>query len=276
MILERRYNLFGYRATFRTNHARAEALLSGLYVGKADGNERGPLNLYELLHRPEAPVGEQWAIAVPGLAAHSKPTLGEAMFGIEASMAGDVARYDHGLFIVHGAVVYTPQGALLLSGFSGSGKTTLSLALAARGFALGGDDMALLDPSTGLIEPHPRCFHIDPPTDRLVEELGLHLPADALRDRFVTPWDLGVASLPPARVRAVFLLESERVAAPRIVPESQAEAASALLLQVGRGRFSDVEAVRHVAAMTGSARCFRVWSGELGASVDAVLAAAGS
>jgi hypothetical protein len=76
---------------------------------------------------------------------------------------------------------------------------------------------------------------------------------------------------PPARPRFVFLLEPERRQAPSIVPETQAQAASALLMQTGRGRFSDLEGVRAIARLTGAARCFRLWSGDLASTTGAVL-----
>jgi hypothetical protein len=271
MILERHFSLFGYRATFRTNYPRAAALLSGLYAGASDEEAGASGNLYELYHHPESGAGPRWTIAVPGLAAHSKPTFGECMYGIEASMTGDFGRHDHGFHTVHGAVVYSPQGALLLSGQSGAGKTTLSLALAARGLRVGGDDLALFDKATGLLRPYPRCFHIDAQSAGLLAGLGLQLPAEALRDQFVTPRDLGVTDPPAVRVRFIFLLEPERLPSPRLESETQAAAASALLLQTSRAGSTDREAVRLMAEFAGSARCFRLWSGELGATADAVL-----
>jgi hypothetical protein len=101
--------------------------------------------------------------------------------------------------------------------------------------------------------------------------LGLRLPPDALADQFVTPAHIGVAQLRLTRPRFVFLLEPERLAAPRLQPETQAQAASVLLMQTGRGRFSDLEGVRTMAALVGATRCYRCWSGELGATAEAVL-----
>jgi hypothetical protein len=271
MILEQRYSLFGYRFSFRTNVPRAAELFSRLYAGKADSRRDATANFYQLLHCPGAAADEQWRIEVPGLASHAKPTFGDCLYSIEASISGDLTRYDHGLHFVHGAVVYAGQGDILLTGNSGAGKTTLSLALAARGLQVGCDDIAVLNPLDGLLQPHVRCFHIDARSAELLAGLGLELPADALRDQFVTPFDLGMPEPPPARPRFVFLLEPERRQAPSIVPETQAQAASALLLQTGRGRFSDLESVRAIARLTGAARCFRLWSGDLAATTDAVL-----
>jgi hypothetical protein len=271
MIFEQRYSLFGYRFSFRTDVPRAAELFSRLYAGRADYRREATANLYQLFHCPGGAADEQWRIEVPGLAFHAKPTLGDCLYSIEASISGDVTRYDHGLHFVHCAVVYAEQGDILLTGDSGVGKTTLSLALAARGLRVGGDDLAVLNPVDGLLQPYVRCFHIDALSAELLAGLGLELPADALRDQFVTPFDLGVAELPPSRPRFVFLLEPERRQAPLIVPETQAQAASALLMQTGRGRFSDLEGLRAIARLAGAARCFRLWSGDLASTTGAVL-----
>ncbi len=161
MIREQRYNLFGYRFSFRTNYPRAAELFSELYIGRIDDSGLEPHNSYELLHDPDAEPGAQWIIAVPGPPPHTKPTFGDAISGVEAAITADMARHPVGLHLVHGGIVYSAHGDLLLSGYSEAGKTTLTLALAARGLRVGGDDMALLDPATGELLPHPRCFHID-------------------------------------------------------------------------------------------------------------------
>jgi hypothetical protein len=130
----------------------------------------------------------------------------------------------------------------------------------------------VLDPVSGMLLPHVRCFHIDQRSSELLAGVGLDLPADGLRDQFVIPADLGVPQPHPARLRFIFLLESERRQTPCIVPETQAQAVSVVLMQTGRGRFSDIEGVRAIARLTGAARCFRLWSGELRETASAILA----
>lgn len=272
MIIERRFILFGYRVLFRTNVLRAAELLSALYVGRDDPSFADPAGVYELWHSERTP---KWTIDVPGPGLHEKPSFGEAISAVEAAITADLTRYPHRLHVVHGGVVYGPAGDLLLSGDSGAGKTTLSLGLATRGFRVGGDDMSVYDPAGDTYVPHPRCFHIDARSAELLAGIGLALPAEGMRDQFVTPGDLGLASPPAARVRYVFLLEPERLAAPRIEPETQAQAAARLLMQTGRGQFTGMDGVRAIARLTGGARCFRLWSGELGATVEAVAQLSG-
>jgi hypothetical protein len=267
MIRERRFTLLGYRFRFRTNAARAEALLSTLYEDDPSSAAGG--DLYELHEHAER--GAEWRVAVGASPPHAYATFGAAMNAIEASIADALARCDTGRHVIHAATVYAPQGDLLLTGESGAGKTTLSLALTARGLRVGGDDTATLDPVTNTVLPVPRCFHIDERSAALLAQAGVTLPADALEDEFVTPAHLGVVQPPPARIRFVFLLERERLATPRIVPDTQAHTIATLLMQTGRGHFTDRQALDALSRLTGDCRCFRLWSASLQTTTDEVV-----
>jgi hypothetical protein len=271
MRIEQHYNLFGYRFTFRTNYARAAELIANLYAGRTESRDTPNEKVYALMREVGERGEEQWILDLPGPPPHTKPSLGDCLAGLEASISINFSRQNQALHVVHGGVVYGPEGGILISGHSGAGKTTLSLALATRGLLVGGDDLAVLDSSSNLIEPIPRCFHIDEKSASLLAAIGLPLPADALRDQFVTPGHLGVAELPPAHIRFAFMLEPERRSVPELVPQTQAQMASALLKQTGRGFFSNIEGVHAMARLVGDCRCYRLWSGELEATVEAVM-----
>jgi hypothetical protein len=62
----------------------------------------------------------------------------------------------HRFLTLHAAVLERGGRALLLPAPSGSGKSTLCAALALSGWRLLSDELALIDPATGLIHPLPR------------------------------------------------------------------------------------------------------------------------
>jgi HprK-related kinase A len=62
----------------------------------------------------------------------------------------------HRYLTLHAAVLERHGRALVLPAPSGSGKSTLCAALALRGWRLLSDELALIDPDTGLIQPLPR------------------------------------------------------------------------------------------------------------------------
>lgn len=270
----RGYNLFGYRFIFRTDEKAAAQRIDSLYGAhrdepQASASDCGPV--CELVRGdPEAEAGE-WAIHLPDGSSKHSPLLQDALYSLEVGVCSDVISQSNGHHTIHGAVIYAPGGDVLISGVSGAGKTTLSLALAARGLRVAGDDAAVLDPKTNLVEAIPRCFHVDDDSLALLREEGMTLPEEGWRHRFVTPADLGVVGPPPASIRFVILLESERGEQPCIEPQTQAEMTAALLMETGRGDFTDVEGVHALSCLIGQADCYRVRSGSLADTADAIV-----
>lgn len=66
-----------------------------------------------------------------------------------------------GYLAIHAAVVARGMDALLLPGFPGAGKSTLCSSLVfLDGWRLLSDELALLDPASGTIHPHPRPINL--------------------------------------------------------------------------------------------------------------------
>lgn len=62
--------------------------------------------------------------------------------------------------LLHAACVERDGKALILTGESGSGKSTLAALLGARGWRFMGDELALLDLTSGVIHPFPRLISV--------------------------------------------------------------------------------------------------------------------
>jgi hypothetical protein len=71
-----------------------------------------------------------------------------------------------GMVPFHAASLTTNGTGVLFAGSSGAGKTTLTLALAQAGWRLGGDDIAPIDESTGLVAPFPKPLNVREPATR--------------------------------------------------------------------------------------------------------------
>ncbi|CAM3929838.1 HprK-related kinase A [Roseateles saccharophilus] len=68
-----------------------------------------------------------------------------------------VAQRPMGWLVMHGAVLARDGAALVMPGFPGAGKSTLCASLAfIEGWRLLSDELTVLDPSDGLLVPHPR------------------------------------------------------------------------------------------------------------------------
>lgn len=81
---------------------------------------------------------------------------GEAFAFLEWGMNWCITSHGHSWLTIHSAVLEKNGRAVLLPAPPGSGKSTLCAALMLHGWRLLSDEMALLDPLTGLVTPAPR------------------------------------------------------------------------------------------------------------------------
>ncbi|WP_216637507.1 HprK-related kinase A [Hydrogenophaga sp. RAC07] len=81
---------------------------------------------------------------------------GEAFAFLEWGMNWCITSHCHNWLTIHSAVLEKNGRAVLLPAPPGSGKSTLCAALMLHGWRLLSDEMALLDPETGLVTPAPR------------------------------------------------------------------------------------------------------------------------
>lgn len=91
-----------------------------------------------------------------GLRPFTPLAYGEAFAFLEWGMNWCVTSYCHHLLTIHAAVLEKGGRVLVLPAPPGSGKSTLCAALMLSGWRLLSDEMALLDPETGLVVPSPR------------------------------------------------------------------------------------------------------------------------
>ncbi len=75
---------------------------------------------------------------------------------LEGSINWFIAKYTTRFLLLHAAVVERDRKAVLLPGRSGAGKSTLCAALVSRGWRLMSDEFAMVRPTDGWLQPHPR------------------------------------------------------------------------------------------------------------------------
>lgn len=91
-----------------------------------------------------------------GLQPFTPLAYGEAFAFLEWGMNWCITSHCHHWLTIHSAVLEKNGRAVLLPAPPGSGKSTLCAALMLHGWRLLSDEMALLDPQTGLVTPAPR------------------------------------------------------------------------------------------------------------------------
>lgn len=166
----------------------------------------------------------------------------EPFFPLPAAEAGPmfewglnwcVAQRSLGLLVMHAAVVANAQGdAIMMPGFPGAGKSTLCASLVLQQeWRLLSDELTLLDPVSGLVQPHPRPIALKNRSIDVVRGFaGARLGPIYLGTR---KGDITHAACPeqslalatePARVRWVLFPRYKAGAAPSIEEIGRAEA----------------------------------------------------
>jgi len=265
------FRVLDYRFGIRSDSALALRLLHRLYPSVVTEASAVSTDTFSLQRR-DAEQGRQWEVRVADQSRHIGSSLGNALNSLEYEICLRTIANHPDLIALHGATVLTGGGAAaFISGPSGAGKTTLSLALAARGYRLGGDDVALLDPRSGTIRPVPRCFHLDARSRRLLRNLPLPMPEEALRYAFMTPADLGVTETGAFPVRLIVFLGRGPGRRPQLTALSQAEMIVRLLSESPRGAHSANEIMAALRPLVSAAACCQLLGGRLSDTVDAMV-----
>ncbi|MDO9112691.1 MAG: HprK-related kinase A [Polaromonas sp.] len=143
-----------------------------------------------------------------------------------------VAQRPLGELVMHAAVVAQGDAAVMMPGFPGAGKSTLCAALVhLAGWRLLSDELAILDPATGTLLPHPRPISLKNASIAVVQAFQGARLGPVYRD--TRKGDITHAACPgasqrqanvPASVRWVVFPRFEAGAAPHCEALSRAEA----------------------------------------------------
>lgn len=147
--------------------------------------------------------------------------------------------HQRGVLALHASVVHAPGGAVLLLGESGAGKSTLAAALARRGAAVLGDDLAaIVAGADGRPHVLPGVAQL-----KLWVDAAAHLAEDTTRLRPVraglAKFALPTSGAPraPTPVCAAYVLEADNGATLRLDPLGDADRFTELARHTYRYRF---------------------------------------
>lgn len=209
------------------------------------------------------------------------PAIG--LLALLEAMVGEIvaALHRRGVLAVHAGAVAGRSGAAIIAGRSGQGKTTLVLGLVRHGLGLLSDELALLDPAAGLVEPYRRSAHVRPPTLGLIPELQplASRPTHRLGggvEWTVAPQEvaglLGGRLADAAPLAAVVLLEGtpDPAIAPRLTEVAPAVAALELLRTTWAASIDFTGTLTALGTMLAGLPCLRLAVGDFEATVAAV------
>lgn len=179
---ERRFRALDYAFCVRTDLEDAGLVVGRLLAPFVDPKPYAPAATYTLTHRlTPGPRDDRdrycyelfhdadsiQRVANPG------SMLDMVILDVTRRAVESTNRY----LAVHAGVVALHGQALLLSAPADSGKTTLVAGLTRVGFDFLGDEIALLEPGTGLVHPFFRPLMIERPSMDVLDGLASELPA---------------------------------------------------------------------------------------------------
>lgn len=178
-------------------------------------------------------------------------------------------------FLTHGALLRSKDQTLFLTGEPGAGKTTLTLALAAAGFAYGGDDIVRIG-ADGLAVAAPFAAAAKSGAWELLAgrlpglaEAPAHRRADGQAVRYLVPPSL--SALTPAPLDVILLLQREPNATPAFAPVHPLDALVVLLDSAFcRKGAAEGATLAALTARLENTACFRFTYSDLDEAVAAV------
>ena len=227
--------------------------------------------------------GERCLLRAPHGRSEPFESATTGLLGLLEAMVGEIvaAMHRQGVLAVHAGAVAGRHGAAIVAGRSGQGKTTLVLGLVRHGLGLLSDELAVLDPAAGLVEPYRRSAHVRPATLGLIPELGPLAGRPAVRlgggvEWTVSPQEvvglLGGRLADPAPLSAVLILDGtpDPTIAPRLSEVTPAVAALELLRTTWAASVDFTGTLRSIGAMLAGIPCLRLAVGDFEATVATV------
>ena len=260
------YQLAGCPLQISTNSSIITELFDELY-SRGPAADDGPQ--FEAWRR-RTPWGSRFSIARRNGSpeqTYRGRDLADALMWLEALICQEVLERLRPSLVLHGATLTRPdrRDAVFVTGPSGAGKSTLALADTRERLIPEGDDAALLDPSSSLVEAIPRCFHLDAVSKQLLQQAGVELPQSAASNNFVTPRHFGAPHRSPCRVSTIVLLEPGS-ASGNLQRATQAETIGWLMQGAGFRGIAGCDALAAIRRMVSKAECFRLGRTDLAAS----------
>lgn len=199
---------------------------------------------------------------------------------IEWAINWEVPRVMPEYLQIHASSMEVGGVGVIFPGYSGSGKSTLTAGLLAGGWRYLCDEFALIHADTLMLHPYPRAICVKQPSHAVVASLGLKLCGSK---RYLKGGKGHVGFLRPTDVRPGAIGRSCSIgyvifptytagATPELIPVSRGEAAFSLHKVCFNLMNCDRLGVDVLAAMIRGASCYRLISGEIGATCRLVRA----
>ena len=220
----------------------------------------------------------RYAVTVNGRLQFEPGRVDEILPHVDWAINWEVPRVMPAYLQLHASSMEVDGTGVIFPGQSGSGKSTLTAGLLTRGWRYLCDEFALIHADTLDLHPYPRAICIKKPSYPVIESLGLMLHGNRHYWKgfkgsvgFINPVDAHPDAIGRAcPIRFVIFPKYREGAKPTLIPISRAEAAFALHQVCFNLLSCQALGLDVLAAMIRGASCYRLTSGEIGATCDLV------
>ncbi len=169
-----------------TAPADTDVTLHAFYPTMTPGEATGVVDRRYNIRQAE----DEWRLTIDGSDAGRYPTPSQVLFALEYDLELLVVERSGQLIAFHAGAVVSNGSAVLVAGDSGAGKTTTTFNLIELGYEFLCEEVALVDPSTRLVHPHPQSLAVTREfLDRMDAEqtpvAGTIVPLDSRFARYV-------------------------------------------------------------------------------------------
>ncbi|MGH2554719.1 MAG: hypothetical protein ACRDHO_03260 [Actinomycetota bacterium] len=280
---EATYRVLSYYFSVRWEWApageRIDRVLGSFGVSPDPKEERSPPlpgvpPRYSLLRPRQRGDGRYWLLCSEAKLIGSRDAE-DVLAYFSWHVSSEAFRRTGDFLLIHAGAVAAPTGAgVLLPGASGSGKTSLVAGLVRAGYSYLSDEAGVIDPVTRRLYPFPRALSLKAGSFMYFPELegsgDDFLPSRA--EWHVRPEELAQGHVPgePCEIKFVVAPRYQPEAPTSLTPVTRAEgvmelATNAINLSLYGGR-----ALHVLEGLVSRARCFRLVSGDLPSSVQAL------
>jgi biotin carboxyl carrier protein len=271
---ERSYRALSYGFRVRSNVPRIGKLVDRLlYAFVADASTNGVT--YSLLHREG--MSPPFALFRDDVCIHQVEWPASMIDWVLSDTTTQAIDASDDYIAVHAGAVSSHGRGLILPAPPDSGKTTLVAALTRAGFSYLSDEVALIDPATGLLHPLPRPLAMDNGSLDAIPGLRSTLPRDhksLMRYRFhIPPEDLRDSPVGgPCRVTHVIAPRFDSESTTTLTPLSRAATLMCLAENSFNARRFGSRGLRVLAPLVVDANGYELRFGNLNEAVERIAA----
>jgi HprK-related kinase A len=262
------------RVGLRADDDRFLADYATLYPDAATSDETPTIRIRVVERRPRLFGPSRYEVHGDGIRLIERCRADEVLPYVEWCVIQRVIDTCTQYLLLHAATLSREGHGIVIAGTSGAGKSTLAAGLMTRGWAYGGDELAMIDPTTHALHAFPRAICVKAGSFDVIEHLGLSLTSNGTfvnqmkgRLGFVRPT---TSTNEPVPIRWLVFVRHTPGGAPRLQPIPAARGAFTLLAHALNREQISANAATIATSIAADAGCYRLDAADIDETCDLI------